>query len=78
MKPKFRLTFSGLYGGLSQKIELFVATSVRTSNPTMCSGFWAWLFYWSIKLFARIDIAVACFINAELITISSRSHYLYL
>jgi hypothetical protein len=31
--PKRRLTFSGLYGVIYQKIELFIATAVRTSNP---------------------------------------------
>jgi hypothetical protein len=32
--PKRRLTFNGLHGVISQKIELFITTAVRTSNPT--------------------------------------------
>jgi hypothetical protein len=31
------LTFNRLHGVISQKIELFITTSVRTSNPTMWS-----------------------------------------
>jgi hypothetical protein len=31
------LTFNGLHGVISQKIELSITTSVRTSNPTQCS-----------------------------------------
>jgi hypothetical protein len=31
--PKRRLTFKTLYGGISQRIELFITTAVRTSNP---------------------------------------------
>jgi hypothetical protein len=27
------LTFNGLHGIISQKIELFISTAVRTSNP---------------------------------------------
>jgi hypothetical protein len=30
---KHHLTFNGLYGVISQKIELFITTAVRTSNP---------------------------------------------
>jgi hypothetical protein len=30
-------TFIRLYGIISQKIELFIATAVRTSNPTKTS-----------------------------------------
>jgi hypothetical protein len=29
------LIFNGLRGFISQKIELFITTAVRTSNPTM-------------------------------------------
>jgi hypothetical protein len=32
--PKRRLTFAGLHAVLSQKIELFITTAVRTSNHT--------------------------------------------
>jgi hypothetical protein len=32
--PKVQLTFNGLHGVISQKIELFITTAVRTSNPT--------------------------------------------
>jgi hypothetical protein len=32
--PKGRLAFTGLHGVISQKIELFITTAVRTSNPT--------------------------------------------
>jgi hypothetical protein len=32
--PKRRFTFNGLHGGISQKIELFITTAVRSSNPT--------------------------------------------
>jgi hypothetical protein len=28
------LTFNGLHGVISRKIELFLTTAVRTSNPT--------------------------------------------
>jgi hypothetical protein len=28
------MTFNGLHGVISQKIELFITTAVRTSNPT--------------------------------------------
>jgi hypothetical protein len=31
--PKRRLTFNGLHGVISHKIELFITTAVRTSNP---------------------------------------------
>jgi hypothetical protein len=31
---KRRLTFKGLHGVISQEIELFITTAVRTSNPT--------------------------------------------
>jgi hypothetical protein len=31
--PKSQLTFNGLHGVISQKIELFIGTAVRTSNP---------------------------------------------
>jgi hypothetical protein len=30
---RFRLTFNGLHGVISQKIKLFITTAVRTSNP---------------------------------------------
>jgi hypothetical protein len=30
--------FSGLHGIMSQKIELFLTTAVRTSNPTISEG----------------------------------------
>jgi hypothetical protein len=30
--PKCLLTFNGLHGVISQKIELFITTAVRTSN----------------------------------------------
>jgi hypothetical protein len=29
------LTFNGLHGVISQKMELFITTVVRTSNPTI-------------------------------------------
>jgi hypothetical protein len=32
---KRRLTFDGLYGVVFQKIELFITSAVRTSNPTL-------------------------------------------
>jgi hypothetical protein len=32
--PKRRLTFNGLSGVISQKIELFITTAVRNSDPT--------------------------------------------
>jgi hypothetical protein len=32
--PKRQLTFNGLHGVISQKIERFITTSVRSSNPT--------------------------------------------
>jgi hypothetical protein len=32
--PRRRLTFNGLHGVISQKIELFITTGVRTSSPT--------------------------------------------
>jgi hypothetical protein len=32
--PNHRLTFTGLHGVISHTIELFIATAVRTSNPT--------------------------------------------
>lgn len=32
--PKRLLTFNGLQGVISQKIELFITIAVRTSNPT--------------------------------------------
>jgi hypothetical protein len=31
--PKHRLIFNELHGVLSQKIQLFIATTLRTSNP---------------------------------------------
>jgi hypothetical protein len=32
--PKHLLTFNGLHGVISQKIELFITIAVRTSNGT--------------------------------------------
>jgi hypothetical protein len=32
--PKCQLAFSGLHGDISQKIKLFITTTVRTSNLT--------------------------------------------
>jgi hypothetical protein len=32
--PKHQFTFNGLYSIISQKIELFITTAMRTSNPT--------------------------------------------
>jgi hypothetical protein len=32
--PKRRLTFNGLHGVIAQKIQIFITTGVRTSNPT--------------------------------------------
>jgi hypothetical protein len=32
--PKHRLTFNGLHSVISQKIVLFITTTLRTSNPT--------------------------------------------
>jgi hypothetical protein len=29
------LTFNGLHGVISQKLELFITTAVRTSNPAI-------------------------------------------
>jgi hypothetical protein len=37
VSPKIVLTFNGLHGIISQKIELFVTTSMRTSDPTQDS-----------------------------------------
>jgi hypothetical protein len=34
VSPKRRLTFTGLHGVISQKIELFLTTAVRISGPT--------------------------------------------
>jgi hypothetical protein len=34
--PKRQLTFNGLRGVTSQKIDFFITTDVRTSNPTKC------------------------------------------
>jgi hypothetical protein len=31
------LIFSGVYGIITQKIEIFITTAVRTSNPTYVS-----------------------------------------
>jgi hypothetical protein len=33
------LTFNGLHGVISQKIEFFITTAVRTSNPRSSKGF---------------------------------------
>jgi hypothetical protein len=35
VKAKRRLTFSGLHGDISPKIELFITTAVGTSGPTV-------------------------------------------
>jgi hypothetical protein len=35
VSPKRQLTFNGLHGIISQKIELFITTAVRTSSPTI-------------------------------------------
>jgi hypothetical protein len=32
--PKRRLTFNGIHGIVAQEIVMFIATAVRTSNPT--------------------------------------------
>jgi hypothetical protein len=37
--PKRQLTFDGLYNVMSQKVELFITTTVRTSNPTKCQDY---------------------------------------
>jgi hypothetical protein len=31
--PKYWLIFSGLHSVISEKVELFITTAVRTSNP---------------------------------------------
>jgi hypothetical protein len=36
---KCRLTFNGLHGVITQKIEIFITTDVSTSNPTYLSMF---------------------------------------
>jgi hypothetical protein len=36
--PKRWMTFNGLHGVISQKIELFITTAVRTSNLTLTSS----------------------------------------
>jgi hypothetical protein len=36
VSPKRRLAFNGLHGVISQKIVLFIATALRTSNPASC------------------------------------------
>jgi hypothetical protein len=33
--PYIRLTFKGVHRVISQKLELFISTAVRTSNPTI-------------------------------------------
>jgi hypothetical protein len=35
MFPKMSVDFAGLYGVISQRIELLINTSVRTSNPNL-------------------------------------------
>jgi hypothetical protein len=34
VSPERRLNFNGLHGVISQKIEIFITTAVRTSDPT--------------------------------------------
>jgi hypothetical protein len=36
---KRQFTFSGLQGSISQKIEIFITTAVRTLNPTCVLSF---------------------------------------
>jgi hypothetical protein len=38
VKAGGKQTFDGLHGVISQKIELFITTAVRTSNPTQGSS----------------------------------------
>jgi hypothetical protein len=35
--PKYLVTFTELHAVIFQKIERFVATALRTSNPSLCS-----------------------------------------
>jgi hypothetical protein len=76
-----RLSFNRLRGVMPQKIELFITTTVRISNPIRYPGLCAWQFYQSLKFFAWSNMLVACFINAFpvcttccLRSISSRSY----
>jgi hypothetical protein len=49
--PKRRLTFNGPHGVISQKIEFFLTTAGRTSNPMILYFFTIWLVhYWVFKL----------------------------
>jgi hypothetical protein len=56
--PKRRLTSNGLHGVISQKIELFITTAVRTSNPTEYEYIFRWVIinlvsefqFWGIDL----------------------------
>jgi hypothetical protein len=41
--PKRRFTLNGLHGVISQKIELFITTAVRTSNSTKLNLVWGWI-----------------------------------
>jgi hypothetical protein len=36
---KRQLPLNGLHGVISQKMEPYITTAVRTSNPTLCSMF---------------------------------------
>jgi hypothetical protein len=37
--PKRQLIFNGLHGAMSHKVELFITTDARTSNPTLYSRY---------------------------------------
>jgi hypothetical protein len=47
---KRRLTFTGLHGVISQKINLFIAIVVRTSNPTIWIQVFPWFNSYKIPL----------------------------
>jgi hypothetical protein len=49
--PKRRLTFNGLHCVISQKIELFLTTAVRTSNPT-------WLYQFGLLQVANLGVKI--------------------
>jgi hypothetical protein len=58
---KHRLTFDGLHGIISHKMELFITTVVRTWNPTKCHSL---RYYLSICLQAmkatKSSVTIAC------------------
>jgi hypothetical protein len=68
------LTFNRLHGVISQKIELFITTAVKTSNPAYSLSFLITLFYAFLRIWGFLFYILFLFFSAMLFFFSSRFH----